>query len=150
MKRQMQQVLPRIHQAIESFLEIQVTVAVGKTVGSLEELPDSFAKTKSALEYKFILGGNQTIHAEEFEKIRNSAKHIDIFEWASGIATSVRTNKFEEIDLKSTEFIEQIKLSYVNKNRSVMYVQNLVLSVINLLELPEEMEEAVYEQEKVL
>ncbi len=148
LKEKIKQTLPKIHQAIEDFLHIQVTIAVGKTVQRVEELPDSFAKTKSALEYKFMLGGNQTIEAEEYEEIRNSAKHIDIFEWASQIATSIRTNKIEEITQKTEQFIEQIKLSYVNKNRSFVYVQNLVLSVINLLELPEELEEEIYGQER--
>ena len=148
LKLKIKQILPKIHQAVEEFLQIQVTIAVGKTVPRLEELPDSFAKTKSALEYKFMLGGNQTIEAEEYEEIRNSAKHVDIFEWASQIATTIRTNKIEEIAQRTEQFIEQVKTSYVNKNRSFVYVQNLVLSVINLLELPEELEEEIYGQER--
>ena len=74
--------------------------------------------------------------------------HIDIFEWASQIATTIRTNKIEEISQKTEQFVEQVKLSYVNKNRSFVYVQNLVLSVINLLELPEELEDEIYSQER--
>ena len=148
LKLKIKQILPKIHQAVEEFLQIQVTIAVGKTVPRLEELPDSFAKTKSALENKFMLGGNQTIEAEEYEEIRNSAKHVDIFEWASQIATTIRTNKIEEIAQRTEQFIEQVKTSYVNKNRSFVYVQNLVLSVINLLELPEELEEEIYGQER--
>ena len=148
LKLKIKQILPKIHQAVEEFLQIQVTIAVGKTVPRLEELPDSFAKTKSALEYKFMLGGNQTIEAEEYEEIRNSAKHVDIFEWASQIATTIRTDKIEEIAQRTEQFIEQVKTSYVNKNRSFVYVQNLVLSVINLLELPEELEEEIYGQER--
>ncbi len=148
LKEKIRQVLPKIRQAIEEFLQIQVTIAVGKTVHDLEELPDSFAKTKSALEYKFMLGGNQIIEAEEFEEIRNSARHIDIFEWASQIATIIRTNKIEEIEQKTREFVGCIKTSYVNKTRSFVYVQNLVLSIINLLELPTELEDEIYSQEK--
>ena len=148
LKKKMKEVLPKVHQAIEEFLNIQVTISVGKTVDLLEELPDSFAKTKSALEYKFMLGGNQTIEAEEYEEIRNSAKHVDVFEWASQISAAIRTNKSEEIIEKTEKFIEQIKLCYVNKSRSVVYVQNLVLSVVNLLDLPEDLEEEIFEQER--
>lgn len=148
LKTRIKQILPEIRSAIGKFLKIQATVAVGKTVSCVEELPDSFTKTKSALEYKFMLGGNQIIWAEEYEEIRNSARYIDIFAWASDIAASIRTNKTEEIVRGTKEFIEQIKNSYVNKNRSFVYVQNLVLSVVNLLELQEEMEEAVYGRER--
>ena len=148
LQKKIRKVIPEIRHAIEEFLKIQVTIAVGKTVMNLEELPDSFAKTKSALEYKFMLGGNQTIEAEEYEEIRNSAKHVDIFEWASQIATSIRTDKIEEMEQKTAHFIEQIKRSYVNKNRSFVYVQNLVLSVMNLLELSSELEEELYSQER--
>ena len=49
---------------------------------------------------------------------------------------------------KTNKFIEQLRMSYTNKNRSFVYVQNLVLSVINLLELPEELEEEIYGQER--
>lgn len=148
LKEKMNQILPRIRAAIEEFLNIQVTIAVGKTVFSVEGLSDSFAKTKSALEYKFMLGGNQTIAAEEYEEIRNSAKRMDIFEWASRIATAIRTNKEEDIITRTREFISQIKISYVNKNRSIVYVQNLLLSVINLLDMTEELEEEVYARER--
>ncbi len=148
LKGKIQETLPKIRKAMEEFLQIQVTIAVGKTVQRLEELPDSFAKTKSALDYKFMLGGNQTIEAEEYEEIRNSAKHVDIFEWASSIATPIRTNKIEEIRQKTERFVEQVKLSYVNRNRSFVYAQNLVLSVINLLELPEELEEEIFTLER--
>jgi YesN/AraC family two-component response regulator len=54
----------------------------------------------------------------------------------------------EEISEKTEKFIEQIKMSYVNKSRSFVYVQNLVVSVINLLELPEELEEEIYDRER--
>lgn len=148
LKKKISEVLPLIKKAIAEFLQIPVTIAVGKTVSCLEELPDSYAKTKSALEYKFMLGGNQMIEAEEYEEIRNSAKHMDIFEWASRIGAAIRTNKRDEIEALSREFISQIKQSYVNKNRSFLYVQNLVLSVINLLEVAEEMEEEIYGRER--
>ena len=148
LNEKMKIVIPRIREAIEAFLQIQVTIAVGKHVFSPMGLQDSFAKTKSALEYKFMLGGNQTIEAEEYEEIRNSAKRIDIFEWASRIATAIRTNKENDIEIRTKDFIEQIKLSYINKNRSIVYVQNLLLSVINLLEMPEELEDEVYGKER--
>ena len=45
-------------------------------------------------------------------------------------------------------YISQIKMSYVNKNRSIVYVQNLLLSVINLLDMTEELEEQVYSKER--
>lgn len=95
-----------------------------------------------------MLGGNQTIEAEEYEEIRNSAKYVDIFEWASRIATAIRTNKKEDVLARTEEFMAQIKMSYVNKNRSIVYAQNLLLSVLNLLEMPEELEEEVYTKER--
>lgn len=149
LREQMREILPRIRKAVEDFLKIRVTIAVGKTVYSVEGLADSFGKTQSAMEYKFMLGGNQIIEAEEYEEIRNSAKRMDIFEWASKIATAIRTNKENEIISRTSEFISQIKMSYVNKNRSIVYVQNLLLSVINLLDMTEELEEQVYSKERV-
>jgi len=148
LKKQMKRVIPNIRKAIEEFLKIQVTVSVGKTVNSFVELADSFAKTKSAAEYKFLLGGNQIIWAEEYEELRNSAKHLDIFEWASKIASAIRTNKEKELREMAGQFVDQIKCSFYNKNRSLVYVQNLLLSVINLLELPEDAEETIYSRER--
>lgn len=141
-------VLPVIRGAIEEFLNIQTTIAVGKTVYSVEELADSYTKTKSAMEYKFMLGGNQIIEAEEYEEIRNSAKYVDVFEWASRISACIRTNHPEKVEEQIHAFIRQIKQGFVNRNRSFVYVQNLVLSVINLLELPETLEEEIFSQER--
>ena len=148
LKEQMGAILQRISKSVEEFLKIPTTIAVGKTVFGVENLADSFGKTQSAMEYKFMLGGNQIIEAEEYEEIRNSAKRMDIFEWASRIATAIRTNKECEIVSRTQEFISQIKMSYVNKNRSIVYVQNLLLSVINLLDMTEELEEQVYSKER--
>lgn len=148
LKEQMGAILQRISKSVEEFLKIPTTIAVGKTVFGVENLADSFGKTQSAMEYKFMLGGNQIIEAEEYEEIRNSAKRMDIFEWASRIATAIRTNKESEIVSRTQEFISQIKMSYVNKNRSIVYVQNLLLSVINLLDMTEELEEQVYSKER--
>ncbi len=148
LQKKMKSVLPRIRASIEQFLQIQATIAVGKTVSCLEELVDSFAKTKRAMEHKFMLGGNQIIAAEEYEEIREGVQYVDIYGWASRIATSIRTNKCEDMEDKVREFVEQIKKSYVNKNRSFVYVQNLMLSVINLLEFPEDMEEEIYRNER--
>lgn len=149
LKEQMKTILSRISKAVKEFLNIQTTIAVGKTVFDVETLVDSYGKTKSAMEYKFMLGGNQIIEAEEYEEIRNSAKRMDIFEWASKIATAIRTNKESEIINRTQEFVSQIKMSYVNKNRSIVYVQNLLLSVINLLDMTEELEEQVYSKERM-
>ena len=148
LQKKIRQVLPKIRKSVEDFLNIQTTIAVGKTVYGVEELADSFAKTKSAMEYKFMLGGNQIIEAEEYEEIRNGAKYVDVFEWASRISASVRTNHPEEIEEKTNAFILQMKQGFVNRSRSFVYVHNLVLSVINLLELPETLEEEIFSQEK--
>ena len=148
LKERIKEVLPKIHEAIREFLQIEVTIAVGTMVSSFEELPDSFTQAKNALEYKFIQGGNRILEAEECEKLRSNAKHVDVFAWASEIAAVIRTNKAEEIRKKIQMFNEQIKVSYVNKNRSYVYIQNLMLSVINLLELSADAEEEVYSQER--
>ena len=149
LKQQMKMVIPKIRSAIEAFLKIQVTVAVGKTVLCPEDLPESFTKAKSALEYKFMLGGNQIIEAEDYEELRKSVKYVDIFEWASRIAASIRTNKKNEISGGTEAFIGQIKMGYINKNRSIVCAQNLLLSVMNLLDVAEEMEEEIYRSERV-
>lgn len=148
LKEKIRQVLPRIQNAVEEFLDIQTTIAVGKTVYSVKALANSFSKTKSAMEYKFMLGGNQIIEAEEYEELRNSSKYLDVFEWASGIGASVRTNRPEEIREKTDAFICQLKECFVNRKRSFVYIQNLVLSTVNLLELPEMLEEEIYSRER--
>lgn len=137
LKKVRQEILPEIQRAIRQFLEIRVTIAVGKTVSSLEELSDSYEDTKIALEHRFMLGGNRIIEAEDYGGGDGSSEVVDVFGMAEKIAGAIRRNQETEIVKLAEEFNIQLKECYVDKNRSIVYTQNLVLFVFSLLPIEE-------------
>ena len=144
LRAEMKEVLQEVREAIMKFLKIQVTIAVGKIVFALGELTDSYADTKTALEYRYMLGGNRIIESEDCEKNNGSVKAIDIFDIAGKIAGAIRRNQEKEMERLAQDFTAQMKENYIDRNRSIVYTQNLVLFVLTLLDLDKELAEEIY------
>lgn len=123
----------KIRQAISHFLKLEVTIGVGNTVSSISRLPEAYAGTRTALEYRFLAGGGQILFAKDFRDIQKAGS-VNINEWSDRIVLAVKANHELEIKKEVSGFIGILRASYVPKNRSVIYVQNIIMSVMNKLD----------------
>lgn len=138
-----------IQGAIGKFLKIQCTIAVGLAVNALDQVHLSCTDMKKALEYRFLLGGNQVIYADSLR--HSSSKTLaDVSGLTDKIVLAVKSNQEEEIVRSVQEFMQAIQESYVSRNRSIFYVQNAVLSLMNSIDTASMNESVIFQEEREL
>lgn len=147
LSRRMETILEEIQQTIKGLLLIETTVGIGQTVTDVRRLYQSFEESRKIMEMKFLLGGGQILKAELHGEPRGGLS-IDVPKWAGQVTAAIKTGNEEEIEQRVREFAQEIRDSYINRNRSIIYVQNLLLSVVNAASLTEENEEPIVQEEK--
>ena len=147
--KRMEDILAEVQQTVQKLLLIETTVGVGEAVLGLGLLNQSFEKAKSAMELKFLMGGNQILHSEPLDA-RAGTLFIDVPKWADRVVLAVKAGNEAEIEQIVREFAQEIRNLYIRRNRSIMYVQNLLLTVVNTVTLTEEKENQIVQEEKEL
>lgn len=93
------------------------------------------------------MGGGQILRWELAKKQAGGIS-IDIPKWAGRVVQAVKEGKEEEIACIIRRFAQEIRESHANRNRSIIYMQNLLLSVIGSANLMKDKENAVVQEEK--
>lgn len=143
------EICEEIHRAIGEFLNIQCTIAVGLAVNTLDQVHLSCTDMKKALEYRFLLGGNQVIYAVGRPDGFSEAL-VNVSDLTDKIVLAVKSNQKEEIVQYVQEFMQAIRESYVSRNRSIFYVQNAVLSIMNSIDTTSVNESVIFREEREL
>jgi len=127
------QICEEIQESLLKYLRIESTIAVGQAVKSLVDISKSFSETKQAMEYKFLLGGKQVIYAAN---LRGQGKQIQLEsnKHIEKVILAIKRDNEAEITQTVKGLMQSIKEAYVSKNRSIFYVQNAVLAIMNELD----------------
>lgn len=149
LQREAQIALEEVRQTVFQLLSIETTVGVGEPVAELKKLHQSFKRAKEAMELKFFRGGNQILHVDAPGE-RPGQGAVEVQVWASRVALAIKTGSMEEIGQYVQEFAQEIRDSRINRNRSILYVQNLLLTVVNMMNLTEDKENQIMEEERNL
>lgn len=75
---------------------------------------------------------------------------IDVSHWAERVLAGVKAGNTEIIEKEVRGFAQELRERRTNRTRSIIYMQNLLLSVINSADLEEEQENEIYKEEKEL
>ncbi len=144
----MEEALSAVRSTIRELLLIETTVGAGEAVAQLSRLYQSYEKAKAALELKWLLGGNQMIRSDTSNRGRSAP--LDVPHWAERVLQAVKAGKTEEIERIIREFAQEIREARINRNRAIIYMQNLLLTVVNAADLAEEQEDQIVKEEKEL
>lgn len=126
------EICSEIRTALNQYLKMDVAIAIGKTVPTTSWLNRSLETAKSILEYRFLLGGNVVLDAIELGD--GSRTGIDISEWTDKILLHIKAGNSEEIEKVIRKFVQKLREEYIPKNRIIIYIQNIVLSIVNMLD----------------
>lgn len=119
--------------ALNQYLKMDVAIAIGKTVPTTSWLNRSLDTAKSVLEYRFLLGVNVVLDAKELVD-GSVTTGIDISIWTDKILLSIKAGDTSELQKIIKTFIQTLREKYVPKNRIIIYIQNIVLSIVNMLD----------------
>lgn len=147
-EQQVLDVCGQIQNAILKFLNITTTVGVGMVVSSIYQLPKSFQDAKNALDYRYQLGGARVIYAKKLAQDR-IVDRVDVAGWSDRIVQAIRRSCGQEIREAVDGFIQEIRRTYVSRNRSIFYVQNAVISIVNEMEAAG-IDDAIMEEQRKL
>ena len=118
-------------------------------MSTLSQLYISFEDTKRALEYKFLLGGNQVIHAASLGH-ENKQVSAELSKYKEKIVLEIKMDRPKEIRRNVEAFIQVIRESYLSRNRCIFYVQNAILSIMNGLDTSSLNETELFQEEREL
>lgn len=138
-----------IHDKILKFLNIKSTIGLGRQVGRIQELARSFADAKRTLEYKFVLGGDQVIYAQDLPENQELAG-TDMPKFVSWICLAIRSGKPEDVQEAVCGFIKELRKVCLTRNRSIFCIQNLILSIMKDLDLAALSETDILKEEREL
>lgn len=144
---QMEKTLKEIQKTIRHLLLIETTIGVGQSVSDIQRLYQSYDSAVEAMGQKFLMGGGRILRQEFSEEPKNNMP-IDVSKWAGQVVQEVKSGNEEAIEERIREFAQEIRDSYVNRNRSIIYMQNLLLTIIGAANLIKEKEAVIVEEEK--
>ena len=140
--------LTEVQKTVKELLFIDTTAGVGEDVSDIMKLYQSFEKAKAALELRWLLGGSRILWSEMLDASKSAP--IDVSHWAERVLAGVKAGNTEIIEKEVRGFAQELRERRTNRTRSIIYMQNLLLSVINSADLEEEQENEIYKEEKEL
>ena len=140
--------LGAVRKTIRELLFIETTAGVGEAVSQLSKLYQSYEMARAALELKWLLGGNQVLRSRMLSAGRSTP--VDVSHWAERVSQAVKAAKPGEIEQTIRDFAQVLREARINRNRAIIYMQNLLLTVVNAADLAEEQENRILQEEKEL
>lgn len=145
--QELEDALGEIRQTIRHLLSIETTIGIGQRVSDIRRLHQCYEAAWEVMEQKFLMGGGRILRWELMEKPGGSI-FIDVSKWAGQVSQAVKGGSGEEIEDIIRRFAQEIRESHANRNRSIIYMQNLLLSVIGSANLIKDKENVVVQEEK--
>lgn len=117
---------------VERNFGLGLTFGIGKKVTSLNKINKSYESAISALNYRFLYGGNRILDIRDFDK--NVPKNHDFSEDIKKLVTAVKLNSVDEVNHILTNFKEMARKFQISQNKIYAVLQNVIVSVNKLLE----------------
>lgn len=144
-----EEICNQIHEKVSDILGITLDIAIGKPVYSLHKLPQSYQSADSLMDNFFLTGGNKILKYSDFlQDIHTSS--FNRTEWTNKILDFIKTNKNDELDFVLEQFIQTLRKNHVTKSKAILYIQSVVLSIMNFLDNTIFYSEEIFNKEQLL
>jgi two-component system response regulator YesN len=131
-----------IRQKVEKYLWSTVTIGVGKICSDLKEISDSYKSAVSALDYRLLIGKNHVINICDMEN--SIHKHsFEKREYEKKLISFIKTGAPEAIGETVSTIINSLKGCYPQIQRYYIHIQQILVSIIDVLN------ELGYDEEEV-
>ncbi len=138
-----------IHRLVTTLLDIQLNITIGKPVYTLHKLPLSYQSACSLLENFFLMGSNQILVYSDFSR-ELPGSTINRSEWISKILNFIKANKIQELDFLLEQFVQTLRKNQLSKQKVILYIQSVVLSIMNFLDNTIFYSDLLFEEEQKL
>jgi two-component system, response regulator YesN len=115
---------------IMKYMKIGTTIGIGRYVTCLEDIHKSYQEAEDSLEYQYLFGESSIIDMEDILQIRMLQKDDLLLEdKIDPLILAIKMNDKHGIDDVLTKIQDAIKYSFADKNRSDLYLQQIMISV---------------------
>ncbi|REE68054.1 two-component system response regulator YesN [Paenibacillus taihuensis] len=122
-----------LRRQIEKYLKLTVTVGVGRSVSSADQLPLSYKSALSALDYRFLLGKNRVLGILDMEGAPASTT-IPTPDWDRKLATVVKTGSAADAQELIKQIVDELKRLRLPIESCYLQLQKLTLSLMNTVQ----------------
>lgn len=119
-----------IMKTLWDYMKIEVSISVGINVKELSALRDSYLNAKEAIEYKFLLDKQAYVYGKDIEELKDRNGHIQVNHWSSRMELMIKLNQKVELEQAVSDLFEEIKNKCSVKEDIILYVQNIILSIL--------------------
>ncbi|MEG1505282.1 MAG: response regulator, partial [Lachnospiraceae bacterium] len=119
----------KIQQLVCTLLQINTVVLAGRCVSRIEEIPQSYQNAVAVKEFEFLFGENVLLFGKEFSH-RTVEDDIDITRWQERFVMAVKQNNERDLKLYTANFFEKIRSTFTSKNKTLSYVQSIILKIM--------------------
>jgi two-component system response regulator YesN len=134
---------------LEQFFGLGITFGIGNKVNNLSKINKSYESAFSALEYRFLYGGNKILDIRDFGGM-DLVKKLDISEPIKKLILAVKINSETEISSSLRDIMEPLRKYNMSPNRIYIYAQNIIVAISDLLERANLTEDSFSEKQQEL
>ncbi len=125
-----QKLAEQIRHLIESYLKFTVTIGIGRSCHTLNQLPQSYESAMTALEYRFLLGTSKVISIMDMEGHRTAISVDHQEDWEQKLISCMKTGTENELKATLQDIVHHYKNSFPSIQQCYIHIQKLIIYLI--------------------
>jgi two-component system response regulator YesN len=140
---EVKRICAEISSKIMQFMQLGVTISIGSNVNKQQDIPKSYEGAEYSLKYQYLFGENSIIDIEDINKAQKFREDIVLEVMIDSLILSIKLNNKTGIEDTLKQIEAAIKGALPDKNRSDLYLQQIIIAICNALKASE-LEETLY------
>lgn len=127
------QLAEEIRYYIDKYLKFTVSVGIGRSYSTLDDISSSYKSALSALEYRFLLGKNQVISIIDMEGKSVTTPDMNM-EWSRRLSSIIKTGTSQQVHQLIEQLITSLKSSSIPIEACYLQIQKMIVSLLNTVQ----------------
>lgn len=129
---------------ILQFMQLRVTIGIGRAVNNKEDIHRSYEEAEYSMKYQYLFGESSIIDMNDIIKKKELNGDIVLEVMIDSLVLAIKINDRARIDQILKQIEEAIKGALPDKNRSDLYLQQIMIALCNTLKAAEMEENRIY------
>ncbi len=129
---------------ILQFMKLRVTIGIGRAVNNKEDIHRSYEEAEYSMKYQYLFGESSIIDMSDIIKKKEVNGDIVLEVMIDSLVLAIKINDKAGIDQILKQIEEAIKVALPDKNRSDLYLQQIMIALCNTLKAAEMEEYRIY------
>lgn len=138
----------QISDLVKQLLGLSITIGIGREVRNKKDIYKSYEEAEGAIRYRYLLGGDSIIDMKEI--IRAMNKEVDLDEEIDQLSMALKLNDRTKTEEGLDKISKTVKDAMADKNRSCLYLQQVIVAVGDVLRTSDLAGSMIYAQKDQL